>query len=178
VTVTWGNTLYRAAAPTGKFDTTGLREIQEGLRGVVRLQSGTAHRLARRDFPIPVMGKTGTTSAFRDALFVGSTYGPEGITVAVRIGFDDNRSLGEKETGGLAALPIFRDIVLRAYKDGIAGKVPRFPREIEEGIDEYLVIQAAHAANPDPVSSLIGPPASANGRVSLASVSFGPSSVP
>ena len=41
----------------------------------------------------------------RDALFVGSTYGPEGITVAVRIGFDDNRSLGPKETGGRLALP-------------------------------------------------------------------------
>jgi len=35
------------------------------------------------------MGKTGTTSDFRDALFVGSTYGRTGITVAVRIGFDD-----------------------------------------------------------------------------------------
>jgi membrane carboxypeptidase/penicillin-binding protein len=48
------------------------------------------------------MGKTGTTSDFRDALFVGSTYGPGGITVAVRIGFDDNRALGKKETGGPA----------------------------------------------------------------------------
>jgi penicillin-binding protein 1A len=169
-----GTTLYRAAAPTGKIDPAGLREIQEGLRGVVRLPSGTAHLLANRDFPIPVMGKTGTTSAFRDALFVGSTYGPEGITVAVRIGFDDNRSLGAKETGGLAALPIFRDIVLHAYKDGIAGKVPKFPREIEEGIDEYLVVQAAHAANPEPVASLIEPPVPANGRISLAGIHVRP----
>jgi hypothetical protein len=32
--------------------------------------------------PIPVMGKTGTTNEYRDALFVGPTYAPSGITVA------------------------------------------------------------------------------------------------
>jgi penicillin-binding protein 1A len=112
--------------------------IQEGLRGVVRLPEGTAHSLDRSDFPIPVMGKTGTTSDFRDALFVGSTYGPKGITVAVRIGFDDNRGLGNRETGGRTALPIFREIMLRVYKDQLVGPVPRFPRQIEEGIDGYL----------------------------------------
>ena len=31
---------------------------------------GTAHSLYGRDFPVPVMGKTGTTRHFRDALFV------------------------------------------------------------------------------------------------------------
>ncbi len=72
-------------------------------------------------FPIPVMGKTGTTSDFRDALFVGSTYGTAGITVAVRIGFDDNRPLGRSETGGRTALPIFREIMLRVYKDQLVG---------------------------------------------------------
>jgi len=95
-----------------------------------------------------VMGKTGTTSGFRDALFVGSTYGPQGITVAVRIGFDDNRELGANETGGRTALPIFREIVFRIYKDGLVGPVPQFPREIEQGIDEYLVLQAALEAVP------------------------------
>jgi penicillin-binding protein 1A len=122
-----------------------LLSIQEGLRGVVRLPDGTAHRLASRDFPIPVMGKTGTTSNFRDALFVGSTYGPQGITVAVRIGFDDNRPLGQRETGGRTALPIFREIMLRVYKDQLVGKAPRFPREIEDGIDQYLAMQAVPA---------------------------------
>ena len=56
--------------------------IQEGLRGVVRIPTGTAHTLDSSVFPIPVMGKTGTTTEFRDALFVGSTFGLEGITVA------------------------------------------------------------------------------------------------
>jgi len=36
--------------------------------GVVRLPEGAAHSFAGRDFPIPVMGKTGTTNDFRDAL--------------------------------------------------------------------------------------------------------------
>jgi membrane carboxypeptidase/penicillin-binding protein len=151
VTDPLGVELYVAPSPLRQVDPEGLREIQEGLRGVVRLPNGTAHSLD--DLAIPIMGKTGTTSGFRDALFVGSTYGPLGITVAVRIGFDDNRSLGERETGGRAALPIFRDIVLRAYEDGIAGEVPKFPRETEEGIDEYLFVQAALAASPERVSS-------------------------
>src|SRR5262249_27794314 len=121
-----GAALYDAPQAASELDSLGLagealRLIQEGLRGVVRLPSGTAHSLARRDFPIPVMGKTGTSSDYRDALFVGSTYGPAGITVAVRIGFDDNRPLGFGETGGRAALPIFREILLRAYGDGLLG---------------------------------------------------------
>jgi len=95
------------------------------------------------DFPIPVMGKTGTTSDFRDALFVGSTYGLHGITVAVRIGFDDNRALGARETGSRAALPIFREIMLRLYQDRLVGPVPRFPSEIEAGIDSYLAMRDA-----------------------------------
>ena len=140
-----------------------LRLIQEGLRGVVRLPSGTAHALDGRDFPIPVMGKTGTTSDFRDALFVGSTYGRSGITVAVRIGFDDNRALGDQETGGRAALPIFREIMLRAYRDELVGPVPEFPPAIEEGIDQYLARRAARETGQEPArpvldDGLIAPP--------------------
>ncbi|HYW42621.1 MAG TPA: transglycosylase domain-containing protein [Bryobacteraceae bacterium] len=112
--------------------------IQEGLRSVVRMPTGTAHALDSRGFPIAVMGKTGTTNEFRDALFVGSTYGPEGITVAVRIGFDDNRSLGPGETGGRVALPVFKEVVLKAYGEKLVGPVPRFPAEMEQHIDVFL----------------------------------------
>jgi len=132
-----GEVLYEAAR-TAQLDSNYLNLIQEGLRGVVRIPKGTAHSLYGRDFPIPVMGKTGTTSEFRDALFVGSTYGPQGVTVAVRIGFDDNRTLGDKETGGRAALPIFREIMLLTYQQELVGSAPSFPREIEDGIDQYL----------------------------------------
>jgi membrane peptidoglycan carboxypeptidase len=70
-----GEVLYRASAPSGTLARTGLGEIQEGLRGGVRIPGGTANALARSDLPIPATGKTGTTNDFRDALFVGSTYG-------------------------------------------------------------------------------------------------------
>jgi penicillin-binding protein 1A len=157
VTNTSGAVLYQAPRAARLIDLAELSMIQEGLRGVIRLPDGTAHSLDGRGFPIPVMGKTGTTSDFRDALFVGSTYGTEGITVAVRIGFDDNRTLGEKETGGLTALPIFREIMLRIYQDKLVGPAPQFPREIEEGIDEYLATQALLQAGrdiPEPQDSM------------------------
>lgn len=156
VTDTSGAILYEAPRVIRNLAAAGitppeLMRIQEGLRGVVRLPGGTAHSLV--SLPIPVMGKTGTTSDFRDALFVGSTYGPKGITVAVRIGFDDNRALGAQETGGRTALPIFREILLRVYADKLVGSAPRFPRQIEEGIDAYLAspptaLQADGVARP------------------------------
>jgi penicillin-binding protein 1A len=119
-------------------DGNALALIQEGLRGDVRIPGGTAHALDSGGFPFAVMGKTGTTNEFRDALFVGSTYGPDGITVAVRIGFDDNRSLGAKETGARAALPVFQEIVTAAYRKKLVGPAPRFPVEMEQRIDVYL----------------------------------------
>jgi penicillin-binding protein 1A len=147
-----GGALYEAPRAQLDISSTHLSLIQEGLRGVVRLPEGTAHRLDSRDFPIPVMGKTGTTSDFRDALFVGSTYGRQGITVAVRIGFDDNRTLGEMETGGRTALPIFREIMLHVYERQLVGPVPQFPRELEDRLDEYLARRAALKISP------LGPP--------------------
>jgi penicillin-binding protein 1A len=124
--------------PPVDLEEAALPLIQEGLRGVVRIPTGTAHALDSRDFPIPVIGKTGTTNEFRDALFVGSTYGPEGITVAVRIGFDDNRSLGPKETGARVALPVFKEILLKVYGEKLVGPVPQFPPQMEQGINDYL----------------------------------------
>jgi penicillin-binding protein 1A len=147
-----GAVLYEAPRTVRDISSAGvspaeLSQVQEGLRGVVRLPTGTAHALAGRDFRIPVMGKTGTTSDYRDALFVGSTYGPQGITVAVRIGFDDNSVLGNRETGGRAALPIFREIVLHVYRERLVGAVPRFPAAIEQGIDAYLAREAVVGAD-------------------------------
>lgn len=127
-------------------DALSLSLIQEGMRGVVRISTGTAHALDSKGFPIAIMGKTGTTNEFRDALFIGSTYGPEGITIAVRIGFDDNRSLGPKETGGRVALPVFKEIMLRVYREKLAGPVPEFPAQMEQNINAYLKGKSAATA--------------------------------
>ncbi len=131
-----GGEPHETPRPLG--DAAALSLIQEGLRGVVRIPTGTAHALDSHAFPIAVMGKTGTTNEFRDALFVGSTYGIDGVTVAVRIGFDDNRSLGARETGGRVALPVFRELMLRIYGDRIVGPAPAFPNQMEQRITAYL----------------------------------------
>jgi penicillin-binding protein 1A len=145
VTGAAGEALFVPAASARPLaiDPEAVAAIQEGLRGVVRLPSGTAHALAAHEFGIPVMGKTGTSSDFRDALFVGSTYGPDGVTVAVRIGYDDTRELGDKETGGRAALPIFRDVVQGIYANGFTGATPSFPGEMEQRISDYVAWAAA-----------------------------------
>jgi penicillin-binding protein 1A len=52
----------------------------------------------------PLGGKTGTTSDFTDAWFLG--FSPS-VTCGVWVGFDSRQSLGDKETGARAALPIW-----------------------------------------------------------------------
>jgi penicillin-binding protein 1A len=155
-----GTSLYRWSEPVREIDGgVAFDEIRELLRGVVRIPTGTAHALDQsREFPIPVMGKTGTTNDFRDALFVGSTYGIGGITAAIRIGFDDNRELGEKETGGRTALPIFKEIMLEAYGGGILGPPPATPRAMEDSIDAYLdaPFEMDESATPDAGPLLLG----------------------
>lgn len=113
---------------------------QEALRSTIRLPSGTGAALNdRRDMlHTAIMGKTGTTNDFRDALFIGSTPGSSGITVGVWIGIDDYRTLGDREAGARAALPIFKEIIQRLYDEKIILEWPRFSESIENNIDAYL----------------------------------------
>ena len=79
--------------------------------------------------------------------------------MAVRIGYDDNRELGAKETGGRAALPIFRDVVQGIYTQGLTGTTPAFPEEMEQRITDYVACdrgraaEAGRAPRPRPPSS-------------------------
>jgi len=146
------------------FDENVLALIQEGLRGVVRIPTGTAHALDSPGFQVAVMGKTGTTNDFRDALFVGSTYGPDGITAAVRIGFDDNRSLGPKETGARVALPVFKEMISRTYQEKLVGPAPEFPPPMEQNISLYLqasMLESKTAADMSLAAASESPEASA-----------------
>jgi penicillin-binding protein 1A len=59
----------------------------------------------------PVGGKTGTTSDYTDAWFLG--FSPS-VTCGVWVGFDSRQSLGEKETGAKAALPIWMTVMRTA----------------------------------------------------------------
>ena len=71
----------------------------------------------------PLGGKTGTTNSYTDAWFIG--FSPS-ITCGTWIGFDDRKSLGDKETGAKAALPMWIDFM----KVAIARTpVESFPRD-------------------------------------------------
>jgi penicillin-binding protein 1A len=56
----------------------------------------------------PFGGKTGTTSNYTDAWFLG--FSPS-VTCGVWVGYDSRQSLGDKETGARAALPIWLDVM-------------------------------------------------------------------
>jgi penicillin-binding protein 1A len=62
----------------------------------------------------PLGGKTGTTSDFNDAWFIG--FSPS-ITCGVWVGYDSRQSLGDKESGGRAALPLWIDFMKVAIAD-------------------------------------------------------------
>ncbi|MDE3105182.1 MAG: PBP1A family penicillin-binding protein [Acidobacteriota bacterium] len=72
-------------------------------------QIGTAASAAQLHHPLG--GKTGTTNDFTDAWFLG--FSPS-VTCGTWIGFDDRQSLGEKETGARAALPMWIDFMRAA----------------------------------------------------------------
>lgn len=74
------------------------------LRAVV--QEGTGRGLRR--LSRTVAGKTGTTDDYSDAWFMG--FSPE-LTTGVWLGHDDNQRLGWGESGGRAALPVWRDFM-------------------------------------------------------------------
>ncbi len=80
----------------------GIAWQMSGMLGEV-VRSGTGRRalqIGRSDLG----GKTGTTNAYRDAWFAGFN---ARVVATAWIGFDDNRELGRRETGGQAALPMW-----------------------------------------------------------------------
>jgi penicillin-binding protein 1A len=87
------------------------RTMMGMLRAVI--QHGTGGAASQLNHPLG--GKTGTTSDYTDAWFLG--FSPS-VTCGVWVGYDNNQSLGEKETGAKAALPIWMNVMRVA----IAGK--------------------------------------------------------
>jgi penicillin-binding protein 1A len=81
------------------------RTMTAMLEEVIQFGTGIQARMLGR----PAAGKTGTTQDYTDAWFVGFT--PQ-ITAGVWVGFDDKQiSLGKKETGARAALPIWLEFM-------------------------------------------------------------------
>jgi len=86
------------------------REMMLLLQAVV--QHGTAAAAAQMKHAFG--GKTGTTNDYTDAWFIG--FSPS-ITCGTWIGYDDRQTLGEKETGARAALPMWMDFMKVAIAD-------------------------------------------------------------
>src|SRR5690242_8107819 len=89
------------------------RTMTAMLEEVIQFGTGVAAKSLGR----PAAGKTGTTQDYTDAWFVGFT--PQ-LTVGVWVGFDDKQiSLGKKETGARAALPIWLE-----FMQGATARMP------------------------------------------------------
>ncbi|PZR45962.1 penicillin-binding protein 1A [Paraburkholderia fungorum] len=73
-------------------------------------------------------GKTGTTNDSRDAWFAGYQHT---LTAIAWIGYDNPRSLGDRETGGGLALPVWIDYMARALKG-----VPEYKMPMPDGVTE------------------------------------------
>ncbi len=96
--------------------------ITSMLESVVERGTGkSVHALGR-----PVAGKTGTSNDFHDAWFIG--YTPE-MLVGVWVGYDEKRPLGDKETGGHVAAPIWLEFMQQVLGDAPLRDFP-LPKDI------------------------------------------------
>ncbi|HEY0786361.1 MAG TPA: PBP1A family penicillin-binding protein [Acidobacteriaceae bacterium] len=101
------------APRVARIMTTFLREVTE---------TGTAADARRLNHPLG--GKTGTTSSYTDAWFLG--FSPS-VTCGVWVGYDARTPLGDKETGARTALPIWMDFMAPV----VAGRPDeRFPADL------------------------------------------------
>jgi penicillin-binding protein 1A len=95
-------------------------------------------------------GKTGTTNDFTDAWFVG--FSPN-LVSGVWVGFDDQRSLGDREAGATAALPIWVDFMRQA--------LPFYPTA------SFIIPEDIVFAKIDPQTGLLAPPGDENAVVEV-----------
>ena len=112
------DTRRQIADPQSVFQTVAM------MQGVVA--HGTGYEAGKGLGRLGIAGKTGTTQDFNDAWFVGFT--PDLVT-AVWIGFDNPSSLGNGETGGVIAAPIWHDFMQAALKER-----PNLPFRMPDGL--------------------------------------------
>lgn len=98
------------------------------MRSVVENGTGKRARLGR-----PVAGKTGTTNDLRDAWFMG--YTPE-LLAGVWVGYDSDRTLGRKETGGRSAAPIWKSFMEETLEGAPVQDFPVPPDIVLVAVDE------------------------------------------
>ena len=106
------------SASTARTLTAMLREV---------VLHGTGFQASKLNHPLA--GKTGTTNDFTDAWFVG--FSPS-ITAGVWIGYDEKKTLGNKETGAMAALPVWIDLMKVAIQGHDKEEFPALPESAKK----------------------------------------------
>jgi penicillin-binding protein 1A len=124
------------------------REMMVLLQAVV--QHGTGVAAAQMHHALG--GKTGTTNGYTDAWFVG--FSPS-VTCGTWIGFDNRQSLGEKETGAKAALPMWMDFMKAAVADKpieefAKPNAPKRKIEVQTDTDDAVTAAPKAAAEDQP----------------------------
>ena len=113
------------SARTARIMTSMLREV---------VLHGTGYAASKLNHPLG--GKTGTTNDFTDAWFVG--FSPS-LTCGVWVGYDEKKTLGNKETGAAAALPIWMDFMRVALQgresEDFAAPPPTTPNAVAQKVD-------------------------------------------
>lgn len=125
----------RVISPQTAFLTTSM------LEDVVKYGTGWRAKALKG----PVAGKTGTTNEYKDAWFVG--YAPE-LVAGVWVGFDNQRSLGDRETGSKAAAPIWVSFMKEALSI-------HSPSDGEKEIKPFHIPQGIVTAVIDPLTGLL-----------------------
>ncbi len=95
------------------------------MEGVV--QRGTATKLL--ELARPVAGKTGTSNDQMDAWFIGYT---PNLVCGVWVGFDQKKEIGDKETGGKVAAPVFLNAVGDYLKEKEAADYSQLVKDAKE----------------------------------------------
>lgn len=124
-----GHVLHTTTPVVAGQDAEQIIDVRNAFTMVSMMQDVVRHGTAIRAMSLgrnDLAGKTGTTSDAMDAWFCG--FQPTVVGVAW-IGYDTPRSLGDKETGGGAALPIWMDYMSVALKD-----VPQAEYSVPENI--------------------------------------------
>ena len=112
----------------------GAAIMTDMLKGVI--QEGTGKKA--QSLTRPVAGKTGTTNGYKDALFIG--FSPS-IATGVWVGQDVFVTIGKRETGAKAALPIWIEFMTKA--------LDRKPFQYFDMPDDLIKVRI------DPVSGLL-----------------------
>jgi penicillin-binding protein 1A len=122
------------------------------LRGVVERGTGQAVKALGR----PVAAKTGTTSDYTDAWFIGFT--PK-LSTGVWVGYDRPRSLGKDEAGSRVAVPIWLSYMTKVLGDSpkedfpVPERVVLLPVDLDPSNECVRVVTMAFVRGTEPAST-------------------------